>query len=100
MIQVPFRELAQRELGAAVARCDRERPGTGKLLREEVEDTALRIATAPLQGSPYLFGTRRFILHRSPYSTVYVTLESGYVVAVAHFKRKPGYWRRRLKDIR
>lgn len=100
MSRVRFHALAERELFDAVERCDRERPGTGKLLKEEVEGTVRRISAAPRQGSPYLYGTRRFILRRFPYSNVYVTLDPrGHVIAIAHFRRKPGYWRRRLKDI-
>lgn len=70
-------------------------------LLQEVHGALLRIATAPRQGSPYLHGTRRFILVSFPYSTVYVALDDdGHVIAIPHFKRRPGYWRRRLKDIR
>jgi toxin ParE1/3/4 len=61
--------------------------------------TADRIAMGPQQGSPYLYGTRRFVLQRFPFSTVYVSLAQGYIIAIAHHRRKPGYWRRRLKDI-
>lgn len=47
------------------------------------------------------YGTRRFILNRFPFSTMYLTLDAtGHIVAVAHHSRKPGYWRKRLKDIR
>lgn len=54
---------------------------------------------APEQGSPYLHGTCRFVLLRFHYSTVYVNLEAGHIVAVAHHKRKPGYWHKRLRSI-
>jgi len=45
----------------------------------------------------YVHGTRRFILYRFPFSIVYLdepTVVS--IVAVAHNKRKPGYWKDRL----
>lgn len=65
------------------------------------ERTVIRVATAPGQGTPHLYGTRRFILPRSPYGTVHVTLdEYGHIVAIAHQSRTPGYWRKRLEDIR
>lgn len=33
-------------------------------------------------------------------AAVYLTLDAeGYIVAVAHHRRKPGYWGRRLKDV-
>jgi toxin ParE1/3/4 len=100
MNRVRFHRLALRELFAAAKWCDRERPGSGSRLLSEVDGTIIRIGTAPQQGSPYLHGTRRFVLKRVPYSTIYVALDRlGHIVAVAHQKRRPGYWRRRLKDI-
>ena len=47
-------------------------------------------------GPPYLEGTRRFVLRRFPYSVVYRESSSGIlVVAFAHGRRRPGYWRNR-----
>ena len=100
MRRVRLHPLAVRELVTAVERCDRERPGSGSRLRGEARHSFRRVATAPKQGSPYLHGTRRFILHRFPYSRVYLALDPlSHVVAVAHHKRRPGYWRRRLQDV-
>lgn len=98
-MSVRMHPAARRELFEAGDRYDRDNPGTGLRLRREVREIGLRIATAPEQGSPYLHGTRRFLLHRFPFSTVYLTLERGCIVAVAHHRRKPGYWRRRLNEI-
>jgi toxin ParE1/3/4 len=84
---------------AAIARAEREWAGRGMRLEAEVEHTAERIVSAPEQGSPHMYGTRRFVLLHFPYSTVYLTLEVGYIVAVAHHRRRPGYWRRRLRSI-
>lgn len=94
-----FHDLAYQELAAAAVRCERERLGAGARLMNQVDGVVLRIAATPRQGSPYLFGTRRYVLTRFPYSTVYLALDAyGYIVAVAHHRRRPGYWRRRLKD--
>lgn len=91
---------ARRELFEAADWYDRDTPGAGKRLKGEVRHIGSRIRSAPQQGSPYLYGTRRFVLQRFPFSTVYLTLDAeGYIVAVAHHRRKPGYWRRRLKDV-
>jgi toxin ParE1/3/4 len=44
-----------------------------------------------------LYGTRRFVLHRFPFSVVYLDeADELNIVAVAHNKRKPGYWKARL----
>jgi toxin ParE1/3/4 len=99
MRRVIFHPAARREYAAAIKRAEQERPGRGQRLQTEVEHTADRIAEAPEQGSPYLHGTRRFVLLQFPYSTVYVTLEGGHIIALAHDRRRPGYWRKRLRSI-
>jgi hypothetical protein len=42
---------------------------------------------------------RRYLLHKFPYSLIY-TIEHDHIhiFAVAHNKRKPGYWRKRIID--
>jgi toxin ParE1/3/4 len=53
------------------------------------------IARAPHRWPNHLHGTRRYVLARFPFSIVYIDEpESVTIVAVAHNKRKPGYWRR------
>jgi plasmid stabilization system protein ParE len=53
----------------------------------------------PRLHAPYLHGTRRVLLDRYPYSVVYRELPRTIeVVAVAHAKRRPGYWANRLKQ--
>lgn len=48
-------------------------------------------------GLPYTHGTRRVLLGKFKFSLVYLTRRDEVVViAVAPFKRKPGYWRRRI----
>ena len=91
MRPLEFHPEAERELTATVEYADRERPGRDESLRAEVDHTLDRIVETPEQG--------RFIVLRFLYSTVYLTREVGYVVAVAHHKRRPGYWRKRLRSI-
>ena len=60
-------------------------------------DAIARIAANPGLGSPHLRGTRIRRLRRFPFQLVYVTEPTGVlVIAVAHGRRRPGYWRRRL----
>jgi hypothetical protein len=41
-------------------------------------------------------GVRRALLHRFPYSVVFLPLATELrVLAIAHLHRRPGYWRRR-----
>jgi plasmid stabilization system protein ParE len=62
----------------------------------EIENAIEQISKAPVHWPSYLQGTRRYLLHRFPYSVIYREHESRIqVVAVAHARRKPGYWRER-----
>ena len=55
------------------------------------------ICQAPQRYPKCLYGTRRLVLHRFPFSIVYLDkADVVNIVAVAHSKRKPGYWKRRL----
>lgn len=56
-----------------------------------------RISEGPERWAAYLHGTRRYLLKRFPYLVVYRETATGLqVIAVAHAKRKPGYWRHRI----
>ena len=61
-------------------------------------DTAVsRIVEAPTQYPLADHGTRKLVLQRFPFNIFYLPGESEIViVAVAHQKRRPGYWSSRL----
>ena len=62
-----------------------------------IADALEKITSSSQRWPRYLHGTRRFVLQRFPFSVIY--LDEPHVVrivAVAHAKRKPGYWRRRI----
>ena len=45
----------------------------------------------------YLYGTRRYLLSGFPFSIIYLDQpHSVTIIAIAHHKRKPGYWKSRL----
>ena len=51
---------------------------------------------SPSVCAPYLPGTRRVMLHRYPFFLVFRELPHKIqIIAVAHAKRRPGYWRER-----
>ena len=61
-----------------------------------LSDALDSISGAPLRWPMYLYGTRRFVLHRFPFSIIYLDDPDVLsIVAVAHNKRKPGYWKQR-----
>ncbi len=62
-----------------------------------MSDALDSIGRAPRRWPAYLYGTRRFVLQRFPFSVVYLDdSDTVNIVAVAHSKRKPGCWKQRL----
>lgn len=54
------------------------------------------IAESPERWPAHHLGTRRWLFHRFPFSLVYrVKGETITVVALAHARRRPAYWRER-----
>ena len=97
--QFRFHPEAREEFRAAV-RWYRERNFTVSVdFRQLVSATVREIAEAPHRWPVYLHGTRRFVLQRFPFSVVYLDdPDVVTIIAVAHAKRKPGYWKGRLKS--
>src|SRR5579863_6527142 len=63
----------------------------------EIDAAIERISEAPQRWPKYLHGTRRFVVQRFPFSIVYLDgTEVLTIIAVAHSKRKPGYWKHRI----
>ncbi|BBP00129.1 type II toxin-antitoxin system RelE/ParE family toxin [Sulfuriferula nivalis] len=68
----------------------------GLALITEFENAALLLAENPELSTLWRAGTRRFILRRFPFNIVYCLFPDHiFVIAVAHQRRRPGYWRRR-----
>ena len=64
---------------------------------QTVENALFRISKAPNSFPLADHGTRKFILQRFPFNIFYLTRETEIViVAVAHQKRRPGYWSNRV----
>lgn len=70
--------------------------GLGSRFTEQVEAAAKLAAAMPGIGSPYKYGTRRVFPTDFPFSVVYRDAgDELFIIAVAAFRRKPGYWRSR-----
>jgi len=62
--------------------------------RAEVFDAIEHIGDSPLSRPADEDGNRHRVLKRFPYSVFYEVLESTVVIlAIAHHRRKPSYWR-------
>jgi plasmid stabilization system protein ParE len=54
------------------------------------------ISEAPERWPLFKHGTRRYLFHRFPFQLVYRVMDNQIqVVAVAHGRRRPGYWQSR-----
>ena len=63
----------------------------------EIDLAIEKISRSPEMWPLYFQGTRRFLLHRFPFSVVYREVSGSIqIVAIAHAKRKPGYWISRI----
>jgi len=61
----------------------------------ELRDAYSTLRESPQICAPYLYGTRRILLNRYPFFVVFRELPKEIqIVAVAHAKRRPGYWKR------
>jgi plasmid stabilization system protein ParE len=66
----------------------------------ELQAAVRAVSEAPGRWPDHLHGTRRCLfLHRYPFSLVYVAGPPVQVVAVAHERRRPGYWRERTSAV-
>ncbi|HEY8094630.1 MAG: type II toxin-antitoxin system RelE/ParE family toxin [Gammaproteobacteria bacterium] len=68
----------------------------GLALITELEKATSLLSGNPELGTPWVSGTRRFVLRRFPFNIVYRLFPDHlFIIAIAHQKRRPGYWQRR-----
>ena len=96
--RVEFAAEALEEAEAAI-RWYRERsPTAANALEGEIEATVQSILESPAAWVEGPRRTRRALLSRFPFAVVYREREDAIeVVAFAHGRRRPGYWRSRVK---
>ena len=90
--------LASRELAEVVRWYESKRAGLGGELVDEFSESIARLTRNPEPGNPMSADqqTRRLLMTRFPYQVVYRVRPSEIVVvALAHLKRRPGYWKHR-----
>ena len=87
---------AEEEMTESAIFYEQESKGLGIDFLDEIENAISIICGNPKIAQKYSDDMRRFVLAKFPYSLLYVEEESGIViVAVAHYRRKPGYWKNR-----
>ena len=96
MKPVRFLEEAQDEFLEQISYYEEQQKGLGDRFRESVAIATALASAHPKFGSPWKLRTRRVFPKGFPFSVVYRIESTELVVfAVAHFKRRPAYWRRR-----
>lgn len=95
-----FLEPAQIELEDKVRYFDEQQAGLGYEFAKEVAGTITRILRYPKAWAKLSKRTRRCRTKRFPYGGIYqIRADKILIVAIAHLKRKPFYWRDRIKTI-
>jgi plasmid stabilization system protein ParE len=93
---VEFHPEALSEAEAAVAWYGERSLRAGEAFVSDLERGVAAISEAPHRWPRFEAGCRRFPLRRLPYLLIYREKPSSIeVLAVAHGRRRPGYWRPR-----
>jgi len=93
-----FHPKAEQEFIEAAAYYERNVAGLGERFGSEVRYTIERLLEYPELGSPIDADLRSLMLLRFPHFLIYsFTTDLLWIVAVAHARRRPGYWRARVR---
>jgi len=97
MIGYRFLTPADEEMTEASAFYEAASAGLGAGFLDEVQRVISILRDHPELGQPVGRGLRRALLHRFPFSLIYsVEVDMILIVAVAHQRRRPDYWRSRV----
>ncbi len=95
-MNVRFHLAARTELRESQRWYQERSPITATAFGQQVAEAISRIAESPNRYPLAEHGTRRSILQRFPFNIFYrVGKTEIVIVAVAHQKRRPGYWKHR-----
>ena len=94
---VRFHPAAAQEAEAAYDWYAARNPAAAQGFRDELRHAVEAVAENPRTWPRYGTRTRRYVFPRFPFSLVYVQrVDEVEVIAVAHGRRRPGYWRSRI----
>jgi plasmid stabilization system protein ParE len=92
------RDEARRELVQARDYYDEQRPGYGELFAEAIEQEFTLLLQFEKIGKQVGGGIRRHTLIHWPYGIFYrVRGNELTIIAISHHRRRPDYWRSRLR---
>jgi plasmid stabilization system protein ParE len=100
MTPVIFGSEASAEFLASVKYYEDCQPNLGRRFRLAVDSAIEKIAETPFCYRVLHAPFRRYLLQKFPFSIIY-SIEPDHIriLAVAHTKRKPGYWLDRGEDM-
>jgi hypothetical protein len=99
MRQVKYHPKALAEAFHSARYYDRQRNGLGAEFFDELDRTVGELRSAPLRPRADEDGVRSWRLRRFLFRVYYVVDPNRIrALAVAHLRRRPGYWRTRLND--
>jgi len=98
MRRITFHEEADSEVYEAALYYEHRAPNLGLAFLDEIEKASQRILANPMAYQSVGDQVRQAPVARFPYSVLYALEPDDRirVIAVAHQKRRPGYWRKRL----
>ena len=97
MKEIIFHPLAQQELNDAIGYYKTQDKAIALEFLNTVESSTNLLTRYPELGLKLRGSVRRLVISKFPYSLVYRLLddEKIYILAIAHHKQKPNYWRKR-----
>lgn len=95
--ELEYLEEALEEAEAAARWYAERSAAAAAAFSEEMDEAESAIVRLPDAWPPYDHNTRRYLLRRFPFSVVYRSEPDRIlIVAVAHARRRPGYWKSRM----
>jgi len=95
-MKLEFHPEAEEEFLEAISYYEVQMPGLGERFAAEVRAASALLLEYPEIGPLISQELRKLVLDRFPYYLIYSSSsETVYIVAVAHERRKPGYWEAR-----
>jgi plasmid stabilization system protein ParE len=99
MIDYRFLYPAEEEMIEASVFYEAASDGLGNDFLRDVKFGIDSLCEHPQLGHEVGGGLRRMLLHRFPFSLIYsVEADAILIVAVAHYGRRPGYWKDRIDN--
>jgi hypothetical protein len=97
MMLITFLPEAKHEMKSAAIYYEQQSQQLGKDFLLEIKLAIQKIQTSPTRWQKITGKVRRYLIRRFPYC-IYYSIEPKeiLIIAVAHLKRKPNYWKNRV----